>query len=202
MAIKIVEAKSEDSTVTIPKSTNDTIPDSISLIATIDTPVIIQSDASTSLIVDLDTNHSEIQYTNFFGDLSYSAIGQASEVQAYYLDMGQPDTSYKAFYGFKVLEKIDSLSILQIKKLQLILGNRENYLNEAGHKRCGFQPNLGFKFITSTDTVAVLFAFDCDIIKVIGLDDETTKDFDLNHRKFVDFGNQIFQNAFDIFLQE
>lgn len=131
---------------------------------------------------------------NNIGDSLYVVIEKADSVMAYLLNGRLKDT-INGLNNFKIIETTllsDSLQNIIIS----YVNNTENFKLSKFKKKCGFKPDLAFKFYKNKKELLFLLALDCDVFQIYCKDGtrilDYKDDFDPGHDKFTNFKNNLF----------
>jgi hypothetical protein len=157
------------------------------------------SEARTSNI--LVNNNIDSTILKIYGDTLINKIIKSKSISAFHIQ-ARTHEGRDTFLNFEIINKKNQLSEDEQDELKRKLLFKENYWIEDISKRCEFYPSLGFLIKEETGDIKMLLDFHCDVLKVIQNNHERSINFDNGHRKFVQLGRTLFNDAFQDFLTE
>jgi hypothetical protein len=130
----------------------------------------------------------------FYGDDNIRRIQKAQTITAYHLVEGVH--APQGFEGYKVITKVDSLTGQQADSLRKILLRHQTYVFDGVGKKCEFLPNIGFRFTQANDTLNVLVALSCNLLRYAQGNSGNRSDCDPAHNPFLRLCKSVFPQAF------
>ena len=143
----------------------------------------------------------------FLGNEMMGFFDEAEVIEAFHFKMtDRPKTEKDSsgFFGFKVAKHIPRLYQREARKLVQAVSAAESYHSSDFLPKCGFDPDLAFRFNQGEESLSVLFMTfeDCNVAKFYKGDQlVVTKDFCPSRNAFVELGKALFpREYFDVAL--
>jgi len=153
----------------------------------------LQSKDNPALVADslaLDSLQTGLTIENMIGDSLYAVILNADSVKAFLLDGNVTDTQ-RGLHNFKIIRS-KKLKKNETDSLHTYLADKNNFDLGGYNKKCGFKPEIGYKFYRTNSEIDLLMFMQCDVFKIYCSDTVFVDDFDPSHGKFLNLKNSIF----------
>jgi hypothetical protein len=129
-----------------------------------------------------------------FGSEVATMLENATTLDAYVLSpMEEVNDSVKSFMGYRVKDRLDSVTVEHLDTLRRLLGKQSSYIFDDAVKMCLFLPEVGYRLTDSSmNKLDVLVSSHCKEVRFYWKDDELVEDCDHAIGSFRAIEKQIF----------